>query len=68
MSNDIITCGICGHSGHLFHDFNVVGIDKYGGANLECKRCKAWLEFEWVDYLKVNDLMEDTDKYDWMAD
>ena len=68
MDKDIIICGICGNWGHLFEAFNVTAIGKHGGATLECKRCGAWLDFDWIEYLNVNDLMGDTDEYDWMAD
>lgn len=61
MANDIITCGICGHRGHLFEDFNIVEIDKYGYARLECKHCRAWLEFELIEHINTSDT------YGWVS-
>lgn len=65
MSDSIITCGICGHSGHLFKNFNITAIGKHGEAALECKRCGAWLDFDWIDYLNTEDLAGDIDESDW---
>ena len=65
MDKDIITCGICGNRGYLLHDFNVTAVGKHGEATLECKRCGAWLEFDWRDYLDTETLTEDIDESDW---
>ena len=65
MANDIIACGICGYSDYLFNGFNVTAVGKHGEATLECKRCGAWLEFDWKDYLDTETLTEDIDESDW---
>ena len=62
----MIVCGKCGNEGYIEVGFHITDIDKYGGAAIQCDKCKAKLYFDWPPFIDTKALMEDSYPEDWI--